>query len=155
MFTLVLLDLIIHIQKLWGAYTTEAPPYLDFTWLILYSNYTNLSLLIGIKKKFNPQLFTISFLHFFFFTSLSRLMVNCIVQQQAQSFQLPSALGPHVSIVEILIESQTLGPILSKTYLKSPFVLLGKIFNMHENRFQLYPSQSAINNRLIGKQFQK
>jgi len=48
MFTLVLLDPIIHIQILWGAWTTEAPPYLDSTWLALYSNYTNLSLLIGI-----------------------------------------------------------------------------------------------------------
>ena len=127
--------------------------------IYIYIYYTNLSLLIGIKKKFNPQLFTISFLHFIFshLSLLHRISIHSLSQKKKKKkisiLSVARCIGPHVSMVEILIESSTLGPIVSKTYLKSPFVLLGKIFNMHENRFQLYPSQSAINNRLIGKQF--
>ena len=129
-----------------------------FIYIYIYIYNTKLSLLIGIKKKFNPQLFTISFLHFIFshLSLLHRISIHSLSQKKKKKISILSVarcIGPHVSMVEILIESSTLGPIVSKTYLKSPFVLLGKIFNMHENRFQLYPSQSAINNRLIGKQF--
>ena len=100
--------------------------------IYIYIYYTNLSLLIGIKKKFNPQLFTISFLHFIFshLSLLHRISILSLSQKKKKKISILSVarcIGPHVSMVEILIESSTLGPIVSKTYLKSPFVLLGKI----------------------------
>ena len=52
--------------------------------IYIYIYYTNLSLLIGIKKKFNPQLFTISFLHFIFshLSLLHRISIHSLSQKK-------------------------------------------------------------------------